>query len=419
MVIQILPFVKPAVRKRRIVLYSHDTMGLGHMRRNISIARALTAEPIQADVLLIAGAKQVSSFKLPQGVDCLTLPAFYKGTNGQYQSRCLDLSLEELVQFRGQTIRAAVKAFDPDVMIVDKTPLGVSGELEPILKELRMYHNTRCVLGLRDILDDKQQVQREWYRSNYDEVIKAYYDEVWIYGHPAIYNMVREYGFSDEIKKKVRFTGYLNRCETSNDSAKDDDPFITYGLPKGRLALCMVGGGQDGAHITEAFAKAKLPEGFVGLIVTGPFMPEKHRSRLQRLISKRPDMRLIDFINDPQPLLKHAERVVSMGGYNTICEILSFNKKALIIPRVTPRTEQLIRAERMSNAGFLDVLHPDSVTPGAITTWLQTAEKPESFRNRIDLNGLIRIQKYLRALLAARKQPLANFHQTEVISNVQ
>ncbi len=419
MVIQILPFVKPAVRKRRIVLYSHDTMGLGHMRRNISIARALAAEPTQADVLLIAGAKQVSSFKLPQGVDCLTLPAFYKDTNGQYQSRCLDLSLEDLVQFRGRTIRAAVKAFDPDVMIVDKTPIGVSGELEPILKELRMYHHTRCVLGLRDILDDKQQVQREWYRSNYDEIINAYYDEVWIYGHPAIYNMVREYGFSDEIKKKVRFTGYLNRCESSENPTKDDDPFVKYGLPKGRLALCMVGGGQDGGCITEAFARAKLPEGFVGLIVTGPFMPEKFRSRLRRLIKDRPEMQMTGFVKDPQSLLKYADRIVSMGGYNTVCEILSFNKKALIIPRVIPRREQLIRAERMSNAGFLDVLHPDGVTPGAITAWLQTAEKPKSFRNRIDLNGLIRIQKYLRELLMVRKQPLANFQQTEVISNVQ
>lgn len=419
MVSQILPFIKPEIRKRRVVLYSHDTMGLGHMRRNILIARALTSGPIKTDVLLIAGAKQMSSFQLPQGVDCLTLPSFYKNTDGHYQAKCLELTLEELVQFRGQTIRAAVRAFDPDVMIVDKTPRGVSGELEPTLKELRLYHNTRCVLGLRDILDEEHKVRQEWVRSEYDSLINAYYDEVWVYGHPAIYNMVREYELSDAIKAKIRFTGYLNRRETSPNSATNDNPFVKYGLPKGRLAVCMVGGGQDGWRVTEAFAKAKLPKGFVGLIITGPFMPEQLRLNLQNITKNHPEMQMTDFVNDPQPLFKHADRIVSMGGYNTICEILSFNKKALIVPRVTPRKEQLIRAERMSNAGLLDLLHPDNVTPDAIADWLKTSENPQPFRNQIDLNGLIRIQKYFKELITVRKQSFANLHSKEVFTNVQ
>jgi len=48
-----------------------------------------------------------------------------------------------------------------------------------------------------------------------------------------------------------------------------------------------------------------------------------------------------------------------MGGYNTFCEILSLDKRALLVPRVNPREEQLIRARRAAELGLVDMLHPD------------------------------------------------------------
>jgi predicted glycosyltransferase len=47
-----------------------------------------------------------------------------------------------------------------------------------------------------------------------------------------------------------------------------------------------------------------------------------------------------------------------MGGYNTFCEILSFDKPALIVPRSVPRQEQLIRAERAVRLGLMSMLDP-------------------------------------------------------------
>src|SRR5215831_4362720 len=79
-------------RKPRIALYSHDTMGVGHMRRNLLIAAALARLRSPAVILLIAGAREVNAFGVPPGVDCLSLPALRKEGNGQYQARHLDLS---------------------------------------------------------------------------------------------------------------------------------------------------------------------------------------------------------------------------------------------------------------------------------------------------------------------------------------
>ena len=64
--------------KPRVALYSHDTMGLGHMRRNLLIAGALAAGPTPAVILLIAGAREVHACGVPAGVDCLSLPALWK-----------------------------------------------------------------------------------------------------------------------------------------------------------------------------------------------------------------------------------------------------------------------------------------------------------------------------------------------------
>ena len=71
-------------RNYRVVLYSHDTMGLGHMRRNLLVAQTLACSSLQATVLIAAGAREAGYFYLPANVDCLTLPAIQKAANGGY-----------------------------------------------------------------------------------------------------------------------------------------------------------------------------------------------------------------------------------------------------------------------------------------------------------------------------------------------
>ena len=115
----------------RVALYSHDTMGLGHMRRNMLIAQALVQSPINVTALLIAGARECAAFQMPAGVDCLTLPSFYKESNSSYRARGLDVACEALVRLRSCTIAACLDSFEPDVLIVDKVPRGVCGEAGP------------------------------------------------------------------------------------------------------------------------------------------------------------------------------------------------------------------------------------------------------------------------------------------------
>src|SRR5271166_3653850 len=87
------PHFEPRSRRRRVALYSHDTMGLGHMRRNLLIAQTLVRTASPPVVLMVTGAREAGTLPLPPGVDCLTLPALTKDKEGRPRSRDLDLTL--------------------------------------------------------------------------------------------------------------------------------------------------------------------------------------------------------------------------------------------------------------------------------------------------------------------------------------
>lgn len=264
-------------RPARIALYSHDTMGLGHMRRNLLIARTLVSSCRRATVLLIAGAREVSAFAMPAGVDCVTLPAWRKEHN-QYRPRSLDVTTDELLRLRSEILRTTLLTYEPDLLIVDNVPRGALGELTPALEVLRARLHTRIVLGLRDVLDDPETVEREWRRLKNIDVITKCFDAIWIYGDAAVFDARAAYQPFSRIASKITYVGYLNQ----RGHGVDDSP--TSGgrsTGAGPFALCTLGGGQDGARLALTFARAEIPPGLRRVILTGPCMPPDDLARVR------------------------------------------------------------------------------------------------------------------------------------------
>jgi len=389
-------------RKWRIALYSHDTMGLGHKRRNLLIAQTLGCSPLETDVLMISGIQDASNVPTPPGIDCLALPALHKNIDGEYQARKLDLSLQEIITLRSQVILTTIKTFKPDILIVDNVPRGAVRELDPTLEYLRSEGKTHCILGLRDILDEPSAVRRDWQQATNEEAIQTYYDQVWVYGDRAIYDLAKEYHFQRKTVAKFRYTGYFDQRHRLKYLDLDSvQAFKSLNLPLERLVLCLVGGGQDGARLAETFAHAELPPKMNGVILTGPFMPREVRQELQNYAAQRDNLRVLEYLAEPTLLLNRAERVIAMGGYNTTSELLSFGKRSLIVPRIKPRREQLIRAERLQAHGLIDVLHPNQLTSQALTDWLMQPVPPPQVRNCVDLDGLTRIPQFVHEILTS------------------
>jgi predicted glycosyltransferase len=382
----------------RIALYSHDTMGLGHVRRNLLLADALTAHDASSTALLVSGVHVGGAFAMPERVDCVTLPSLTKNDrDGAYGPRHLGVPLTHLQHLRARTIRTALRAFDPDLVVVDNVPRGAMGEMEPALAALKARGRTRFALGLRDVLDEPEAVAREWQRSGHHEAVDRYYDQVWIYGDRSVFDLARECRFPRTTAAKIEYVGYLDR------RAVGDAPSPDYALPQA-FALCTAGGGHDGATLALAFAAAtgaRLPR----VVLAGPFMPEAARRELHRIAALDPTLRVLDFVADAARLIGRATRVVTMGGYNTVCEALAYAKHTLIVPREWPRREQLVRAERVSSRGLADVLRWTDVDAERLTEWL---DRPEPLRSRAPLpfTALDRVPRLVDHLLG-RRQPLS------------
>lgn len=168
-------------------------------------------------------------------------------------------------------------------------------------------------------------------------------------------------------------------------------------------ALCVVGGGQDGFELAKTFMQAELPKGWNGLLITGALMPEAQRKQIHDMIEKRPEIHVVDFVAEPLKLMQEAECIISMGGYNTVTEILSFNERALIVPRISPRKEQWIRASRLAEMGIIDCLHPDSLTPEALSSWMLGQKKQRNARDVLRFNGLDNVVEQVRAIVNKRQ----------------
>jgi predicted glycosyltransferase len=376
----------------RVALYSHDTMGLGHLRRNLLVADALARPPLYASNLLITGAMEANFFRLPERADCLTLPRMHKDAAGDYTCGNLQLSLNELAELRGNSICSALAVFQPDLLIVDKVPAGAVDEMLPALQMLSQRGHARCVLGIRDVLDDPATVAREWLNAANRQIIEAFFDAIWIYGDRRVYDPIVEYHLPDTIASRIRFTGYLDQSVRLQSPSGASQKLLDRLNGHGRLIACMVGGGQDGYDVAKTFIRALPRSGVTGVVLTGPFMPFAHRAALRQLAASIPNVHIVDFIPEADVIIQRAERIVSMAGYNTVCSVLSFGKKSLLVPRVSPRSEQKIRAERLAKVGLVDVMLPQNLSVADMRRWM-TEDDPHrpSPHEALDFGGVGRL----------------------------
>ena len=348
--------LKSGLRSPRVLIYSHDTFGLGHLRRSRAIANALVRSHPDASVVIISGSPVIGSFEYGDGVDFVRVPGVVKLPNGDYTSLNLNLGLDEAVALRETIIRSTAAALQPDIVIVDKEPTGFRGEIIPTLEDCRK-RGARLVLGIRDVMDDPTLLAAEWSRKGAVEAL-SFYDDIWVYGLREFYEPLAGLGLPQPVLDKLVYTGYLRR-ELPQEPQLTRHPKIT----KGPFVLVTTGGGGDGDElidwvITSYEADPDLP--IPALVVFGPFTPRTTRRGFLERIAKLPNVDAIMFDSKIEYLMNKASAVIAMGGYNTFCEILSLDKPALIVPRKTPRLEQAIRASCAERLGLLRQLETPS-----------------------------------------------------------
>jgi predicted glycosyltransferase len=396
----------------RVLIYSHDTFGLGHLRRSRAIANAVVEREPETSVVIISGSPVIGNFEFGSGVDYIRIPGVTKLPDGDYRCLNLNVSLDEAVRLRQSLILQAAKSFQPDVFIVDKEPTGFRGEVLPALDYLQ-GSGCRLVLGIRDVMDEPALLVPEWERKDAKEALIRYYDEIWVYGLRDVYQPLAALGLSPEVENRITYTGYLRR-EIPPTPSLNRYPKIT----KQPFILVTTGGGGDGDDLIDWVISAYEADPTIempALVLFGPFIDRDKRSSFVERIARQPKLDVLSFDTKIERLMQKAEAIVAMGGYNTFCEVLSFDKRTLIVPRTRPRLEQYIRAVEAERLGLVRMLSDYEAprTPERMAAALRSlSSQPRPSEVVIPglLDGLDRVQERLKALTETATA-FAPYHQ--------
>lgn len=384
----------------KVLMYSHDSYGLGHLRRTLALAEEFVARDADTSVLILTGSTVSGTFRMSPGIDLLKLPSAVKVASGVYEPSRMQVSFDTLKKLRSRLILSAAETFEPDAFVVDKAPLGMKREVYPTLRFLRRQRpSTLTVLGLRDVMDEPWRIRRNWREGHITPAIEELYDTILVYGPREIYDPLPEYGLSESTLKRCHYVGYVGRRPAPR---KSGDPYLRPGY-----VLVTAGGGADGFFLIKNYLdslRGSKPS-FESIVVTGPLMDDDSRRKIEAL-SRGLQVSVTEFRTDMEQLINKAGAVVSMGGYNTTIELLAARKAALIVPRIEPRLEQLIRAERLASLGLVEMIHPHDLTPARMRGKVEELllHGPAAVSGvEVDLSGARRAIEFVTSGIASKR----------------
>ena len=354
---------------RRVLFYSHDGTGLGHLRITLGVATAYAALRPRDSLLLLTGSLQAGAFDAPANLDYVKIPAMPKrdlyaslpptaGHTGAHNST---------IRFRTALLLATVEAFDPELVVVDHAPAGLFRELAPALEWLRRDgHQTPMALLMRDITFGSAQTRSIWSNEGVYPLLESVYDRILVYGDRRVFDPIQAYGLSAAVAARTRFCGYLAPAPPRRSPGR-----VRADLGAGTEPLVVVsaGGGGDGGPLLRAYLAGlgeRAGPPFASYVVTGPLLPAAERAEIEAMAGALPNVTIVDFDPDFAAAVRAADAVVSMGGYNSLTEAVYFGKRPVVVPRLPGPEEQQLRAEGFARLGLATVVAPDALRPDSL-----------------------------------------------------
>jgi predicted glycosyltransferase len=391
-----------------IMTYSHDGFGLGHARRNYLIARhGLAAWPNSRYLMVTSTPHPPFSF-LPDGIEYIKLPSIIKTGNGCWSPRTLPMEINDFRRLRVSLIMEVVKAFKPQIFLVDYIPNGVWGELLSVFDYLKKHlPASKLIFGLRDIIDTPEQTRKFWAENGVYEALKKYFDKILIYGSRDVFDTAFHYALDAALPPdKITYCGYVS---PHSNGAEPIPEIKTEEPEKGkRTILITAGGGYDAYPLMEMVMRSvngvasALPCEFV--FITGPLMKMDQVNTLKQMAEKLP----VQVIRSCDTLehTRSADLIIMMAGYNTLMDAVSLKKNIIVIPREGPSIEQRLRAGIFDRLGLVTKLPPVTrTTVDALSrTIIGKLTNTSSPRSEINLDGLNNAIGEIRALLPDRKE---------------
>jgi ATP-binding cassette subfamily B protein len=351
---------------QRVLFYSHNGVGVGHLQRQLDLAKAYRGRHPDSAILLVTGSRGASMFEFPEGIDYLKLPSLQMVDRYRnWEPRDLALPIETVTEMRTEMLRETVRNFAPELLIADFMPAGPYGELLPALDELRRQGGA-AIAGFRDIVDEPAFVRELWRETGVYETLQSHYADVCVYGEPAVLDFA-EYGLGAAAGIPIHYCGYLGRAEPAPRSTATEGS---------RYVVATSGGGADGSFVLDQFlhaAELLQPElGGRWLAVSGPLMADEDHERLVRL-GAHFGVEVRRVVPELRSEIAAADCIVAMAGYNTVCDVLSYRRPAVLVPRSGPSQEQSLRADRLQEWSAAEVVRPSELSSRQLASAIRSA----------------------------------------------
>lgn len=399
----------------RVLIYSYDACGLGHLRRNFSLGQEIARRFPTSNVLsIVSSAQGIQCFEsCSDRHDFIKLPGVRKVEADNYIAHPLQVPDGDLFELRRELLDRTIQLFSPALIVVDKNPRGLRNEMAVSLRSfLGSPNSPQIVLSLRDILDDPDAVHREWNQYGMSQWVEEIYDSIWIWGEEEVFDSLTAYRFSDALRGRSRYMGYLPPSEPI-----ERPEMLRKRLGVGeseKLLLVSGGGGGDAGplyhEVLHALAGFELSQIRI-LMVTGPLLSEQEFSQLKNRVEEFGErVHLFRHVRHFEDWIRASDAVISMGGYNTLREVASLGKPNLVVPRVYPRVEQLMRAKKFEGMGWCEIAMPGDSTAERIGEFCRRLVSGElnSIEKRLECRGFDSLVEEISALEKVRRPKVAH-----------
>ena len=385
----------------RVFFHVQHLLGIGHLRRAATLARALAAGGF--DVLLVSGGAPTDGLAL--------------GTARFHQLpplRAADETLRELSRLDGtppdpaftagrvKILLDLLRAEAPDVLITEQFPFGrtrLRFELLPLLEAATALHPRPLIVSsVRDVVRRSASPQRV---AESIGIFDQFFDSVLIHADPKLVGFGESFAGWERIKARALYTGYVAEHDLTQQ------PRAAHGSGE---VVVSVGGGAVGAPLLHAAiaARPKTPlADRTWRLLVGANLPEAERATLAGGEGIVIEPARADFIT----LLRNATLSISQAGYNTAIETLCCADRAVLVPFGTAReTEQADRAAMLARHGMVAVVPPGTLSPESLADAVRRALAGPSIRSfpACDAGGGPANAAFLHRLLGRRSRSVAS-----------
>ncbi len=341
----------------RVLFYVQHLLGIGHLKRVVTLARAMKDADLA--VTVVTGGEEVEILD-SAGLDFVQLPPL----------RTADRSFSKLVDGSGNEVDDAYKDsrrnrllnlfhdLKPRVLIIELYPFGrgmMRFELLPLLEAAKNANpKPQIVCSVRDILVQKN---RPWRDAEMVADAKASFDHILVHGDPDFIKFGDTFDAADQLTDMLHYTGYVVDPSVFDGSSGDQgtgEVIVSSG--SGAVAEKLM------RTALEAKQLSTLKDSRWRLLV-GHSLPQEifielanQAAPLENVVVERARA---DFVQ----LLNNCRLSISQGGYNTVMEVLATGAPAVAVPYAGGHeTEQTRRVGKLAEKGYLQMIPEEELT---------------------------------------------------------